>query len=156
MTTPKIAEVFRRGPGTELRSGSTYGGHTVACAATLANIAIIERERLLENAARMGVYFQEQLDRLRQKHAMIGDMRGIGLLWAVYLTADRSAGRTLDAKLGVGNWIQEWCYQNGMILRNNGDLLVLAPSLIISQDEAHMVVDMIDRALAAAERRFGM
>ena len=47
VTTPKIAEVFRRGPGTEFRSGSTYGGHTVACGrATLANIEIIEREGL--------------------------------------------------------------------------------------------------------------
>ena len=57
VTTPKIAEVFRRGPGTEFRSGSTYGGHTVACAATLANIEIIEREGLVEHAAEMGRVF---------------------------------------------------------------------------------------------------
>ena len=46
VTTPKIADVFRKGPGHELRSGSTYGGHTAACAATIANLEIIEKENL--------------------------------------------------------------------------------------------------------------
>ena len=52
VTTPKVADVFRGKPGCELRSGSTYGGHTVACAATLANINIIEKENLVQRAAR--------------------------------------------------------------------------------------------------------
>jgi len=156
VTTPKIAAAFRRGPGTELRSGSTYGGHTVACAATLANIAIIERENLVEHAAEMGVCLREKLGQLAQKYPIIGDVRGIGLLWAVVLMADRREQRDFDPKLGVGNWIQDWCYQNGMILRNNGSILVLAPSLIISREEVDMVVDMIDRALDAAMRHFGL
>ena len=150
VTTRKIAEVFRRGPGSELRSGGTYGGHTVACAATLANIAIIEGENLVEHAAQMGPYLRESFNQLSQKHPIIGDVRGIGLLWAIILTADRSTRREFDPKLGVGSWIQDWCYRNGMILRNNGNILVLAPSLIISRAEADMVVDMIDRALDAA------
>ena len=156
VTTRKVANVFRRGPGTELRSGSTYGGHTVACAATLANIAIIEKEHLLENAVAMGARFRERLDRLAQKHPIIGEARGIGLLWAVYLVADRATKREIDPKLGVGSWIQEWCYRNGMILRNNGNILVLAPSLIITAEEVDMVVDLIDRALDAARAHFGL
>ncbi len=54
VTTPKVADVFRREPGCELRNGSTYGGHTLACAATLANIGIIERDNLVERAAKIG------------------------------------------------------------------------------------------------------
>ena len=154
VTTPSIAAEFRKGPGSELRSGSTYGGHTVACAATLANIAIIERERLLERAAEMGAYLEEKLHAISQKHAIVGQIRGIGLLWAILLVADRATGRPLDPELGVGTFIQDWCYRNGMILRNNGEILVLAPSLIITKEEIDMVVEMVDGALTAATQEF--
>lgn len=148
VTTPRVAEVFRRGPGTELRSGSTYGGHTVACAATLANLEIIERENLVEHAGEMGRLFQEKFQGLATRHPIVGNASGIGLLWAVILK--------VDPKLGVGNFIQDWCYRNGMILRNNGNILVLAPSLVIRPDEVAMVADMMDRALCAAEGHFGL
>jgi len=150
VTTPKIAEVFRRGPGTEFRSGSTYGGHTVACAATSANIGIIEREGLVEHAAKMGVYLQERFAALRRKHTLIGDVRGIGLLWAVILDDKRHATEANGGKQVLGSWISDWCYRQGMILRNNGDILVIAPSLIITQEEADWIVDLMDRALTAA------
>jgi len=156
VTTPRIAEVFRKEPGCEFRSGSTYGGHPVACAAALANIAILERDKLVEHAAEMGTYVQARLNALAKKYAIVGGVRGIGLLWAIVLVADRSTGRQLDAALDVGGWIQDWCYSNGMILRNNGDILVLAPPLIITQEETDMVLDTIDRALAAAVREFGL
>ena len=55
-----------------------------------------------------------------------------------------------DPDLGVGTWIRDWCYANGMILRNNGDILVIAPSLIISRDEADFMLDQMDRAITAA------
>ena len=154
VTTPKVADEFRRGPGTELRSGSTYGGHTVACAATLENIAIIQRENLVEHAAEMGAYLEWKLEEITRKHAIVGPIRGIGLLRAVFLVADRATGRPLEAELGVGTWIQRWCYENGMILRNNGEILVLAPSLIITTEEVDLVVDVLDRALTAAELEF--
>ena len=156
VTSPKIADAFRHKPGSEFRSGSTYGGHTVACAATLANIGIIEREGLVEHAARMGTYLKKRLDDLSQRHAIIGDVRGIGLLWAIMLVADSSTGRGLDPELDVGGWIQDWCYRNGLILRNNGSILVLAPSLIITQEEIDMVVDRIDQAVAEAIREFSL
>ena len=60
----------------------------------------------------------------------------------------------LETDAAVGNFIQDWCYRNGMILRNNGPILVLAPSLVISPDEVEMVIDMMDRALCAAEQEF--
>jgi adenosylmethionine-8-amino-7-oxononanoate aminotransferase len=113
----------------------------VACAATLANLDIIERERLVEHAAEMGVYFQERFAALRRRHAVIADVRGIGLLWAVILDGK---GRS------VGSRVSDWCYRQGMILRNNGEILVIAPSLIITRDEAEWVVDLMDRAVTAA------
>ena len=60
ITTPEIYEVFQK-PGSEFRSGSTYGGHTLACAATLANIGIIEKDNLVEKASDLGRYLREGL-----------------------------------------------------------------------------------------------
>ncbi len=144
VTTPKVARVFQQGPGHELRSGSTYGGHTVACAATLANIGIIERENLVENARVMGAYIRKRVETMRSP--LVGKVSGIGLLLAVTLKA--------DAK--VGTWIRQFCWENGMILRNNGNILVLAPSLVITKKEADFMLDLIERALAGAAKQFKM
>jgi len=68
-------------------------------------------------------------------------VRGIGLLWAV----------VLDEKgVALGSRVSDWCYRQGMILRNNGEILVIAPSLIITRDEAKWVADLMDHAIAAA------
>jgi len=139
VTTPKIADVFRKKPGHEFRSGSTYGGHTVACAATLANLAIIEKENLVKNAAETGVYLDNALREMKKTFPLIREVSGIGLLWAVTLDA--------DPKLQIGGKIRDWCWQNGMILRNNGNILVLAPSLIITRKETDMMLDKIRAAL---------
>jgi len=144
MTTPNVAGVFQQGPGHELRSGSTYGGHTVACAATLANIEIIEREGLVENARRMGRYLRDQLGVMQKRHPAIAQLSGIGLLLAVTLRA--------DAK--VGTWIRDWCWRNGMILRNNGNILVLAPPLIITRRQVDELLVLLNQALTAAEKKF--
>jgi adenosylmethionine-8-amino-7-oxononanoate aminotransferase len=147
VTTPQIAGVFRQGPGTELRSGSTYGGHTVACAATLANLAIIERENLVENARVQGEYIRDRLAAMRQC-PLVGEASGLGLLWALRLN--------VDPGLGVGTWVRDYCHGHGMILRCNGDIAVLAPSLILSREEADFMLNLIEEAIKAAASHFGL
>jgi len=156
VTTPTIADVFRNGPGCELRSGSTYGGHTVACAATLENLRIIEREGLVDNAARMGVYVKNKLELMQTRRRIIDEVSGVGLLLAVRLGAGPGSRTPLDEQLAVGSWIRDWCYRNGMILRNNGDILVLAPSLTITVDEADTILDRMEQAIEAAEKEFDL
>jgi adenosylmethionine-8-amino-7-oxononanoate aminotransferase len=146
MATPSVARVFQQGPGHELRSGSTYGGHTVACATTLANIKIIEREKLVENARQMGRCLRDRLHAMLKRHPIIKEVSGIGLLMAVTLNA--------DAK--VGTWIRDWCWRDGMILRNNGNILVLAPPLIITRRQVDEMLGVMDKALSAAEKKFGL
>jgi adenosylmethionine-8-amino-7-oxononanoate aminotransferase len=77
-------------------------------------------------------------------------VRGIGLLWAVILDGKGRADNVPGGKRALGSWISDWCYRQGMILRNNGDILVIAPSLIITRAEAEWVIDLIDRAITAA------
>ncbi len=149
VTTNKVADAFRNRPGDELRSGSTYGGHTVACAATLANIAVIESENLVEKAARDGEYLRAELEKLYQ-HPIVGDVRGLGMLWAVELMADRQSRKKLDCTPPVGNFIRQWCWDHGMILRNNGDILVIAPALVMRREEIEFMLKTIAGAIRAA------
>ena len=153
--TPKVADEFRKAPGHELRSGGTYGGHTLACAATLANISIIERYKLVEKAAAMGEYLKAELEKLYEC-PLTGNVRGLGLLWAIQLMADRQSRKKLDPKLSVGGWVRDWCYTHGMILRNNGDILVIAPALVITREEVDVMLGLLRQAIQAAAEHFGL
>ncbi len=148
VTTPKIANVFRNGPGTEFRSGSTYGGHTIACAATLANIEVIQENNLVENAQKMGDYLMRQLEKLN-RHGVISNVSGIGLLRAINMKPEL-------ADKPVGAFVRDWAFDHGMILRANGNILVLAPALIITEEQIDWVADQMDQALEAAVAHFGL
>ena len=152
VTTPHVAEIFSK-PGHELRSGSTYGGHTIACAATLANIGIIQDNNLVEQAAETGKYLKAELEKLYQ-YSVVGDVRGIGLLWAVELMADRKTRKKFVPDVAIGRWIQNWCYENGMIMRCNGNILVIAPALVISSEEVNEMLTLLNRAIRLAMEHF--
>ncbi len=154
VTTKKIAYVFNEKPGAEFRSGSTYGGHTVSCAAALANIEIIEKENLIERAGEIGGYFMKKFTELKDKHRIIGEVHGMGTLWAVELTADRATNKKLDVDAGA--FIRDWCWKQGMILRNNQNILVIAPALIITDEEIDTVADYLDKAIQAAIEHFAL
>ncbi|KAL3654793.1 hypothetical protein CASFOL_000579 [Castilleja foliolosa] len=84
VTTPKIAEVLSR------RSYfNTFGGNPVCTAAGLAVLKVIERENLQDNARVVGSYLKERLNALKEKHEIIGDVRGRGLMLGVELVTDR-------------------------------------------------------------------
>ncbi|TFG61814.1 MAG: aspartate aminotransferase family protein [Spirochaetales bacterium] len=148
----KIYSVFRR-PGHEFRSGSTYGGHTIACAATLANIKVIEENQLVKRAAELGDYLKSKLETLRQT-GIVGRISGIGLLQAVFIMKDAGTGVAFDPSLQVGNFIREYCYKNGFIIRNNGDIIVFAPALIITKEQIDETTDILEKALREAVSRF--
>ncbi len=147
VTTEKVYSVFRR-PGHELRSGATYGGHTIACAATLANIEVIQKKNLVENARVMGSYLRGRLEDLTATHRIAGPVSGIGLLQALFLKADPA--------LKAGTFVRDWCYAHGMIMRNNGDILVFAPALIVTREQVDEIIRILERALGEAERKLGL
>ena len=90
------------------------------------------------------------------KHPIVGDVRGIGMLLAVELVADKKKKIPLDKKLKVGKWIRERCWQLGMILRNNGDILVIAPPLILSKNEADEMLEKMNKVIPLAIKHFGL
>jgi len=154
VTTKKIANTFRK-PGSEFSSGSTYGGHPLSCAVALANIEIMQKEKLVERAASTGKYLKAELEKL-YKYKIVGDIRGMGTLWAIELTANRKTGAKLGPKLNVGTFIRDWCWKNGMILRNNGNTLVIAPALVITRAEIDTMLGKLYQAIPLAMKHFGL
>ena len=67
----------------------------------------------------------------------------MGTLWAIELTADQATNKKLD--VDAGTFVRDWCWKHGMILRNNGNILVIAPALIITNEELDRVVDYLTR-----------
>jgi adenosylmethionine-8-amino-7-oxononanoate aminotransferase len=155
VTTRKIADIFKQGPGTEFRSGSTYGGCPISCAIALATIEIMQKEKLVERTHETGKYLRAELEKL-YKYKIVGDVRGIGMLWAVELMFDRKTRTRLDPGLKVGTFIRDWCWDNGMILRNNGDTLVMAPALTSTREEINMILGQLDKGISLAMKHFNL
>ncbi|MEQ8791244.1 MAG: acetyl ornithine aminotransferase family protein [Pirellulaceae bacterium] len=127
---------------------STYGGNPVACAAALETIALLE-ESLAENAARQGVYLVEQLRQLQTRHALIGDVRGMGLMVGMELVRDRS--RKMPAVEEKAALIQA-CFRRGLLLLGCGESTVrFCPPLIVEAGHIDTAIGILDDALAEVE-----
>ena len=151
IATKQVAETFREHGG--FRHVHTYSGHATACAATLANIEIIEKEGLVRRSGELGEYLKAKLEEL-YKHPIVGDVRGIGTLWAVELVADRETRKPLSPAGRAGKCVNDYCREAGMILRNNGDILVMAPALVMTDEQADEMVAILDKAIEHAAKGF--
>jgi adenosylmethionine-8-amino-7-oxononanoate aminotransferase len=130
------------------RHGNTYSGHPTACAAALANLAILEREDLAGNAKRIGHRLLEGLKRL-SKHEIVGFVDGVGLLARVQLVRDRKTRALFAPELGVADRIARRARELGVIFRPlPGDALSFSPPLCLTASEADSIVSVVDRAIA--------
>ncbi len=134
--------------------GFTYAAHPLGAAVALANLDILEREQLTENAARSGAYLLQRLHALFDDHPLVGDVRGAGLLAAVELVADRQGDRgqprAFDPGLEVGPRIAAACRSLGLIVRPlpHGDIVGFSPPLIITPAEIDEVLARFERGVA--------
>lgn len=135
--------------------GFTYAGNPLACAAGVAVLDQIAKHDLVGNAARMGVLLQERLEGLMQRYALIGDVRGKGLLTAFELVADRSTMAPLDPKLNAHSRLVDIAYDNGLIIYSrrtrggtSGDHFLVCPPLITTEAQLDEITDLLDRSLA--------
>jgi len=124
----------------ELVHGYTYSGHPVACAVALKNIEILQRDRLVERAgADIGPYLQAALRSLGD-HPLVGEVRGLGMIGALELVADKAARRHFAPELEVGMRTRNHCFSNDLIMRAIGDIMVVSPPLTISRNEVDELV----------------
>jgi 4-aminobutyrate aminotransferase len=143
MTTPKIAASFQ---GLQI---STFGGNPVTSVAAKATIDLIEEDRLMDNASDVGNYFREGLESLREKHDLIGDVRGMGLLQAMELVKDR---KTKEPAPQETNQFMEECRKRGLLVGKGGlwaNSIRTSPPLNISRSDVDDALKIMDEAFAA-------
>jgi 4-aminobutyrate---pyruvate transaminase len=127
--------------------GFTYSGHPVAAAVALKALDIYARERIAEKTAQKAPQFGKRLAALGD-HPLVGEARGLGLVGAVELVADKAAKRSFDPKAGVGPRAVRFAEDEGLIVRFiGGDVLSICPPLIIQPAEIDELFDRLGRAL---------
>jgi adenosylmethionine-8-amino-7-oxononanoate aminotransferase len=137
----------------------TYSGHPTCCAVALKNLEIMERERLWENAAKMGTRLYTGLQQALKDHPNAGDIRGgKGLLAAVELVEDRASKRSFTLDKKIGPRIQQEMTKRGVITRvrpvagahpATGDTIFYAPPLVVSEADVDRLVSVTRDAMKA-------
>lgn len=135
LVSDDVAETITADPEHGFPIGFTYNGHPTACAVALANLAIIEREGLLDRARHVGDYLLSALEGLLDLE-VVGEVRGAGMMLAVELVADRETRAPLPMDFAPQDVIR---HETGVIVRNCGHTLVLSPPLIMTEQEADEV-----------------
>ncbi len=126
--------------------GFTYSGHPVCARVALRTLEIMEERDLFAHAARVGETFQQRLNALAE-HPLVGNVRGVGLIGAVEVVADKASGRPFDPSEGVGASVMTRCEEHGLIVRALGDSLALCPPLIITDEQVDEVFSKLEAAL---------
>lgn len=126
--------------------GLTYFGHPVACAAALENIAIMEREHMLANAAQTGAYLQTAAQTLRSLE-IVGDVRGHGLMLGIDLVSDRKTKAPMPISANAAERIFDGCVERGVIVRPVGSRIIVSPPLIITSEECDDIIAAISGAI---------
>ncbi|WP_276809210.1 aspartate aminotransferase family protein [Castellaniella defragrans] len=149
----RVASVLARHSG-ELGTfghGYTASGHPVAAAVALENIRVIEERGLVANAAAAGAVLQRRLGELAD-HPLVGEVRGVGLIAAVELVADKAARTPFDPLGKAGAQVVRRAQDNGLILRGIQDSLAFCPPLIITEAQVETLADRFAQSLEEAAK----
>jgi alanine-glyoxylate transaminase/(R)-3-amino-2-methylpropionate-pyruvate transaminase len=143
VTTPKIASTL-----TQRLHFNTFGGNPVVCAQGAAVLDVIDREKLQTNALKIGNHILAGLERLKEKHNLIGDVRGKGLLLGIELVKDRATKEPATAECGQ---VLENCRDMGLLLGKGGlygQTIRFSPPMCVHQQDADFLLDVLDRAFS--------
>jgi taurine--2-oxoglutarate transaminase len=140
--------------------GATYAGHTLGCATALSLIPIYQTDNLIENSEKMGRYMLEKALELKDKHACVGDVRGLGLFVGLELVKDKASKEPLtavDAKIRKGAnpkmEIAKKLGELGMMAMaaNPVNVIAIAPPLIVNKGEIDEGIAILDQALEVGD-----
>ncbi|MBA2362146.1 MAG: aspartate aminotransferase family protein [Chloroflexia bacterium] len=139
---PEIADSFE--PGEHL---STFGGNPVSCAAGLATIEVLQDEHLVERSAELGAWCKGRLEDIAQRHQIIGEVRGIGLMVGIELVRDRETKLAASAEAAT---VRRLCREQGVLLGVGGqeaNVVRIQPPLMIDQPQLERALNVLEGAL---------
>jgi len=154
VVTDTIAEYFNKNPMT---IGLTYSAHPTLCAAALENLKIIEEDNLVEQAAKMGKYIEDEVEKLKAKHLSIGDFRNTGLLGCIELVKNRETKEPTtpwNAKpneMEATNRMAAKIRELGMFTFVRWNWIFIAPPLNVSKEEVDEGLKIISEAISIAD-----
>jgi 4-aminobutyrate aminotransferase len=135
------SEIMAWPPGAH---ASTFGGNPVACAAATATITLL-KDQFVANAAAVGEHLLAGLHELQQKHPLVGDVRGKGLMIGIELVRDR---KTKERAVEERNALVQAMFRRGVLTLGAGrNAIRLAPPLVLTKDQADSVLKVIDESL---------
>jgi adenosylmethionine-8-amino-7-oxononanoate aminotransferase len=132
-----------------LRNVTTFGGLPGSCAAGVANLEIFEKENLVERAASLGPYVSDKLQPLNE-HPMVGDIRGIGLMWGIELVKDKKTKEPIDPITDVASIVSK-LRELGLITRVDNGTIRFVPPLVITKDEIDESIAILDKGIGQLE-----
>ena len=157
-----VANALAKGSGS-FSAGQSYSGHPIGMAAGHAALDFIEKHDLLARTAEMGEYMGKRLEELK-KHPMVGDVRGMGLMWGLEFVKNKDTKETFDPSLHVYQEVYDTARSKGLLVLptggcdkgNAGDLALIGPPLTISKKEIDELVGILDESLTEVEKRLGL
>lgn len=150
MIAEHVAQVFEKDESGKaaIGHGYTYSGHPVGAAAAVACLAETQRLNVVENAAARGAQLWAGINALKDRHAVIGDVRGgHGLMLALELVADRETKKPADK--AVGPRVQAAAYAAGAMVRVSGPNIILSPPLVLTEADAQVILSALEAGFAS-------
>ncbi|MDQ3538904.1 MAG: aspartate aminotransferase family protein [Actinomycetota bacterium] len=154
----RIGDVMRANPTAMFLHGATWGGHPVACAVALANLAVFDSEDVLGNVQRNGEWLGGQLRELMARHEIVGDVRGTGYFWALELVADREHKVSFDeahSERLLRGFLSRRLMELGLICRaddRDEPVIQISPPLVADRTILGELVDILDQVLGEAQK----
>ncbi len=135
-----------------MSASTTYGGNPMVCAAGYATLQVIEEENILDNVNRVSDFIMDKLNQIKDNHQIFGDARGKGLLLAIDLVKDKN---TREPFVQAGKMVYEEAFSKGLAWIPAGNILRLAPPLIMTEELAEKALEIIDESITKTEKHFG-
>ena len=147
----RVREPLYGDPALTFMHGFTYTGHPVACAVAVRNVEIIEREGLVERAARVGPYLISRLREIGERHENVGEVRGLGMMAGMEFVLDRATRAEAAQANRFNVKVSREALNRGLICRPmpGSDVLAFSPPLIADEGDVDRIGDILDEAITA-------
>ena len=142
------AEIMDWVPGSH---ASTFGGNPICIEAALATMNVLEREGI-RNAEKVGNFIMKRITRWVDKHPMVGDVRGLGLMIGIEIVKNK---KTRDTAHDERDRIVELAFERGVLFLGAGENTIrVAPPLIVSEEQADIAMDVLEECIAIVEKEY--
>ena len=136
----------------QISASSSYGGNPMACAAALASIEVIEEENLLERSTHLGEIALKRMEKMKEEHPIVGDVRAKGCLMGIELVKDKATKEPLDE---AGALVYKKAFEKGLAWIPAGHILRMSPPVVMEDEVLMKGLDMIDEAIGETEKELG-